>query len=119
VKTHLIHFLALLGFSITSVSAQEGTDRGGADKKAAGTEAKPATKFKPSSNYRLKGGDEVQLIVYEEEELNKTTALTPTGEASFLLIESINLNGLTLAEAAAKIENAFKPDYLKKTQSHS
>ena len=113
-KIHLIHFLALLGFSITSVSAQEETDGDGEDKKVAITEAKPATKFKPSSNYRLRGGDEIQLIVYEEEELNKTTTLTPTGEASFLLIESINLNGLTLAEAAAKIENAFKPDYLKK-----
>jgi len=114
VKIHLLHYLALLSLPITSLSAQKGTEGGGEDKKATVTEAKPATEFKPSSNYRLKGGDEVQLIVYEEEELNKTTTLSPTGEASFLLIESINLNGLTLAEAAAKIENAFKPDYLKK-----
>ena len=112
-KIHLFLVLALMGFSITSVLAQEGPGDGG-DSKVALSEAETSINFKPSRNYRLKGGDEVQLIVYEEEELNKTTTLTPTGEATFLLIESINLNGLTLAEAGKKIENAFKPDYLKK-----
>ncbi|MDA7882098.1 polysaccharide biosynthesis/export family protein [Akkermansiaceae bacterium] len=71
-------------------------------------------KYKPDSNYRLKGGDEIQLIVYEEEELNKTIVLTPTGEATFSLIETINFTGMTLSEASTAIENAYKPDYLKK-----
>lgn len=70
--------------------------------------------YAPPANYRLKGGDEVQLIVYEEEELNKTVVLTPTGEATFSLINTVSLDGLTLIEASKLIEGAYQADYLKK-----
>ena len=95
----------LLGLLCPLTSAQE---------KANDETTKGKSAYGQSKNYRLKGGDEVQLIVYEEEELNKTTILTSTGEASFLLIGALSLDGLTLEEASQKIETAYKPDYLKK-----
>jgi len=104
-KLHLLQLVAIFAL-LSPISLAQESKKSEGDPSAA-THALP-------DNYRLKGGDEVQLIVYEEEELNKTTTLTSTGEATFLLIGSINLNGLTLAEAGQAIEDAFKPNYLKK-----
>ena len=53
--------------------------------------------------YVLRPNDVVELSVYEEPDLTKIATILKTGEASFPLIGSVNLEGLSLGEAAEKI----------------
>ncbi|MGC6457739.1 MAG: SLBB domain-containing protein [Akkermansiaceae bacterium] len=63
--------------------------------------------------YLLRPNDVVELSVYEEPDLAKTATILKTGEASFPLIGSVNLEGLSLGEAAEKIRALYAADYIR------
>lgn len=62
--------------------------------------------------YSLKANDEVELKVFQEEDLDTKAKLTLTGEATFPLIGTQNLLGLSLEEATELIRKAYDKDYL-------
>ena len=63
--------------------------------------------------YVLRPNDVVELSVYEEPDLTKIATILKTGEASFPLIGSVKLEGLSLGEAAEKIRALYAADYIR------
>ena len=63
--------------------------------------------------YLLRPNDVIELSVYEEPDLAKTATILKTGEASFPLIGSVNLTGLSLGEASEKIRVLYAADYIR------
>lgn len=63
-------------------------------------------------SYRLKPRDIIKLTVYQEADLETQASLTSSGEASFPLVKSVKLGGLTLKEAEEKLTYLYNKDYL-------
>jgi polysaccharide biosynthesis/export protein len=64
------------------------------------------------STYILRANDVIRLDVYEEPELSGAVRILKTGHVSFPLIGSIEISGLTVNAAAAKIRSLYAADYL-------
>jgi polysaccharide export outer membrane protein len=64
-------------------------------------------------NYILRPNDVVKLSVYEESDLDAEVGILKTGYASFPLIESVKIGGLSVDEAAALILARYGKDYLR------
>ena len=62
--------------------------------------------------YVLRPNDVIRLDVYQEPDLSGTVRILKTGHASFPLIDSVKISGLTVNAAATKIRNLFAKDYL-------
>ncbi|GGD76745.1 polysaccharide biosynthesis/export family protein [Lacimicrobium alkaliphilum] len=65
-----------------------------------------------AENYRLGPGDEIEIKVYGEEELNLTTQLTDSGIVNYPFLGELNFKGLTIKEVEAQIHDGLKGDYL-------
>jgi polysaccharide export outer membrane protein len=66
----------------------------------------------PDSTYILRANDIIRLDVYEEPELSGAVRILKTGHVSFPLIGSLEISGLTINAAAAKIRGLYAKDYL-------
>lgn len=64
------------------------------------------------TTYTLRPNDTIRLAVYEEPDLSVQVRILKTGQASFPLIGSVEIGGLTVADAAGKIRDLFAKDYL-------
>lgn len=64
------------------------------------------------STYTLRPNDTIRLAVYEEPDLSVQIRILKTGQASFPLIGSVEIGGLTVADAAGKIRDLYAKDYL-------
>jgi polysaccharide export outer membrane protein len=64
------------------------------------------------TSYVLRPNDSIRLAVYEEPDLSVQVRILKTGEASFPLIGSVNISGLSVSAAAAKIRDLYARDYL-------
>lgn len=64
------------------------------------------------SSYVLRPNDSISLAVYEEADLSVQVRILKTGQASFPLIGSIRISGLTVSAAADKIRQLYAKDYL-------
>jgi polysaccharide export outer membrane protein len=64
------------------------------------------------STYTLRPNDTIRLSVYEEPDLSVQVRILKTGQASFPLIGSVEVGGLTVADAAKKIRELYAKDYL-------
>lgn len=62
--------------------------------------------------YALRANDTIRLAVYEEPDLSVQVKILKTGQASFPLIGSVDIGGLTVAAAAGKIRDLYAKDYL-------
>ena len=73
-----------------------------------------ATSAQPVNDetYVLRPNDGISLSVYDEPELSVQVRILKTGQASFPLIGSVDLGGLSIAAAAAKIQALYAKDYL-------
>ena len=67
---------------------------------------------KEDSSYILRPNDTISLSVYQELDLSVKVRILKTGEASFPLIGSVEVGGLSVAAAAAKIRDLYAKDYL-------
>jgi polysaccharide export outer membrane protein len=77
--------------------------------RAAGTNEVP--------EYRLGGGDLIKILVYQNPDLTLETRLSDSGSASYPLLGSIKLGGLTVAEAERLIANGLrKGEFVKDPQ---
>lgn len=64
------------------------------------------------ATYTLRPNDTIRLAVYEEADLSVQVRILKTGEASFPLIGSVEVGGLSVAAAAARIRDLYAKDYL-------
>ncbi len=64
------------------------------------------------ATYTLRPNDTIRLAVYEEPDLSVQVRILKTGQASFPLIGSVEVGGLSVAAAAARIRELFAQDYL-------
>ena len=72
---------------------------------------------KPKPKHRLRVGDELQLSVFRQPGLSKLLTLDREGKVHIPMIEkAIPLFGLTRAEAAGKIRQAYSDGFLKNPQ---
>ena len=65
----------------------------------------------PQKPYTINAGDEVYLAVYNHEDLSRRTVVTPDGKIGIVFLGEVEVAGLTLAEAARKIEKGLA-DYI-------
>lgn len=65
-----------------------------------------------ASEYQLGPGDEIEIFVFQEPELNVKAKISQAGFINLPLIGQVNLEGLTGEEAKLKVENLFKDGYL-------
>lgn len=64
------------------------------------------------ATYTLRPNDTIRLAVYEEADLSVQVRILKTGQASFPLIGSVEVGGLTVAAAAGRIRDLYAKDYL-------
>lgn len=64
------------------------------------------------STYTLRPNDTIRLAVYEEPDLSVQVRILKTGQASFPLIGSVEIGGMSVAQAAGKIRDLYAKDYL-------
>ncbi len=65
-----------------------------------------------NETYTLRPNDTIRLAVYEEPDLSVQVRILKTGQASFPLIGSVEVGGLTVADATRKIRDCYAKDYL-------
>ena len=61
----------------------------------------------PQPGYTVNSGDRFEIKVYNQPDLSVTTVVTPDGYIGLVLVGEIKVAGLTLEQAAAKIEKSF------------
>lgn len=66
----------------------------------------------PDSSYMLRPNDSIKLDIYEEPDLSVSVRILRTGEAAFPLIGSLQVSGMTVTAATAKIHELYARDYL-------
>jgi polysaccharide export outer membrane protein len=64
------------------------------------------------ASYVLRPNDSIRLAVYEEPDLSVQVRILKTGEASFPLVGSVKVSGLSVSAAATKIRDLYARDYL-------
>ncbi|MBS0659485.1 MAG: polysaccharide export protein [Verrucomicrobia bacterium] len=67
-----------------------------------------------SSAYVLAVNDQVQIDVYQEDDLRTSTKISQDGTIIFPLLGSVRLAGLTLSSATARLTELLRKDYLVK-----
>jgi polysaccharide export outer membrane protein len=85
----------------------------------AGTSSTQVTSPSASNNgasappgYILSTNDQVSVEVFGEEDLRTSGRLNPEGNVSVPLLGSVHLAGLTLTQAASKLTELYRRDYL-------
>ena len=63
--------------------------------------------------YVLRANDTVRLSVYEELDLATEVTILKTGQASFPLIGTLEIEGLSLTEASDQIRQRYAADYIR------
>jgi polysaccharide export outer membrane protein len=71
----------------------------------------PATNA-PDTSYVLRPNDSVRLTVFQEPDLSVQVRILQSGEASFPLIGSVKLAGLSIEQATREITKLYAADYL-------
>lgn len=77
-----------------------------------GAAAAAAARPTQDTSYVLRPNDSIKLEVYQEPDLSAAVRILRTGEASFPLIGSLTISGLSVSQATAKIRDLYAADYL-------
>jgi polysaccharide export outer membrane protein len=75
-----------------------------------------STPAEQAPRYRLRRGDRLEIRVYGHTDLSGEFVLDGRGTIRFPLIGPVRLGGLTKGEAATRLVDRLKPDYLKQPQ---
>lgn len=65
-----------------------------------------------ASEYQLGPGDEIEILVFQEPELNVKAKISQAGHVNLPLIGEVSLEGLTSSKAKKQIELLYKDGYL-------
>ena len=68
------------------------------------------------ASYRLSQGDQLNIKVFQEDDLSLVTTIGPAGTIDYPLIGEIKLSGMTLDEAEALLDGKLRGDYLVNPQ---
>lgn len=69
-----------------------------------------------SSSYILSPNDQVQIDVFQEEDLRTSTLISKEGTITFPLLGTVKLAGMTQAQARERITELLRADYLVNPQ---
>ncbi len=70
-----------------------------------------------AENYRIGAGDVLRITVYQSPDLSLETRVTETGVISYPLVGRVQVNGLSVPEAEARLSDALrKGDFVKNPQ---
>lgn len=64
------------------------------------------------AGYRLGSGDEIEILVYGEDDLTVRTRLGDSGVISYPFLGNLTLKGLSVAEAEQKVRDGLRDGYL-------
>ncbi len=78
--------------------------------------ASPSPAATPAPEYRLGAGDVLEVIVFGNEDLSRTTTVQTTGSISLPLLGEVPVAGLTVSEAKQKLTSLLARDYLVNPQ---
>jgi polysaccharide export outer membrane protein len=70
----------------------------------------------PRSDYVLQPGDQIQVLVFQEDELKRETRITQQYAITLPLIGEVNLRGKTVLEAKNLIRDLYAKDFLVNPQ---
>ncbi|MFO8052573.1 MAG: polysaccharide biosynthesis/export family protein [Candidatus Omnitrophota bacterium] len=76
------------------------------------TESRYYSDTSEEERYQINPFDTIEIIVYNQPDLSLTTTISEEGTIQYPLLGVIELAGLSLSEAAVKIENLLEPEYL-------
>ncbi len=65
-----------------------------------------------SADYVVAPGDQIEIIIYPEEELNRTLEVNKTGEISFPLLGKVVVAGMGVHEVEQHLQSLLAADYL-------
>ena len=78
--------------------------------------ASPVPAPTPAPEYRLGAGDVLEVIVFGNEDLTRTTTVQTTGSISLSLLGEVPVAGLTVSEAKQKLTSLLARDFLVNPQ---
>ena len=78
--------------------------------------ASPSPAATPAPEYRLGAGDVLDVIVFGNDDLSRTTTVQTTGSISLPLLGEVPVAGLTVSEAKQKLTSLLARDYLVNPQ---
>jgi polysaccharide biosynthesis/export protein len=78
--------------------------------------ATPSPAATPAPEYRLGAGDVLEVIVFGNDDLSRTTTVQTTGSISLPLLGEVPVAGLTVSEAKQKLTSLLARDYLVNPQ---
>jgi polysaccharide export outer membrane protein len=78
--------------------------------------ASPAPAPTPAPEYRLGAGDVLDVIVFGNDDLTRTTTVQTTGSISLPLLGEVPVAGLTVSEAKQKLMSLLARDFLVNPQ---
>jgi len=67
-------------------------------------------------SYILKPNDFIQIIVFQEDELNTITRVSPEGTISFPLVGDVKIGGNNIAKATQRLRTMLMDGYIKNPQ---
>ena len=82
----------------------------------AAPEASPTPAPTPAPEYRLGAGDVLEVIVFGNDDLSRTTTVQTAGSISLPLLGEVPVAGLTVAEAKQKLTSLLARDFLVNPQ---
>jgi polysaccharide export outer membrane protein len=74
--------------------------------------ATPSPSATPAPEYRLGAGDVLEVIVFGNDDLSRTTTVQTTGSISLPLLGEVPVAGLTVSEAKQKLTSLLARDFL-------
>jgi len=83
---------------------------------AAAPSPSPSAAATPAPEYRLGAGDVLEVIVFGNDDLSRTTTVQTTGSISLPLLGEVPVAGLTVSEAKQKLTSLLARDYLVNPQ---
>ncbi|MBW8778668.1 MAG: polysaccharide biosynthesis/export family protein, partial [Burkholderiales bacterium] len=108
-KTSFLHRTIRAAFALLVVCAAPAVSAAGATRatSAAGATAPPAAAAVPDQ-YRIGAGDTIHITVYQSPDLSLDAHVNEAGDISYPLLGRVQLGGLTVNGAEARLAQALK-----------
>lgn len=79
---------------------------------SSGSRLQKTTVLANSEEYRIRAGDALDIMVFQEPDLTQKAKVTQSGSVRYPLLGVIQLEGMTISEAEKKIAELLAKDYL-------
>ena len=79
---------------------------------AVATHLSPGTAGAQSASYVLSANDQVQIDVFQEDDLRANVKISQDGTIEFPLLGQVRIGGLTIGQAISRITEMLRKDYL-------